>query len=175
MKALIRRYNEIIRKKPEKFESISKALVQARLPITTQRFLALSLIYAIFAGIVGSILGYLIFIYVIPFSHVYYVVFYNYLYVEFAPHLLTLAYVVYPLIGALIFGIITFKLTHYLLLSYPFFLVNKRRNEIDLYLPHAINMMYGMAIGGVRIYDIFKSIAESEHIFGELVKNSELS
>jgi len=168
MKALIRRYNKIIRKKPEKFENISKALIQARLPITTQRFLALSLIYAIFAGIVGSILGYLIFTYVIPFSHVYYVVFYNYLYVEFAPHLLTLAYIIYPPIGALIFGVIAFKLTHYLLLSYPFFLVNKRRNEINLYLPHAVNMMYGMAIGGVHIYDIFKSIAESEHIFGEL-------
>jgi len=170
MKALIRRYNEIIRKKPEKFEKIHKTLIQARLPITTQRFLALSLIYAIFAGIVGSILGYLIFTYVIPFSQVYYVVFYNYLYVEFAPHILTLAYIIYPLIGALIFGVIAFKLTHYLLLSYPFFLVNKRRNEIDLYLPHAVNMMYGMAIGGVHIYDIFKSIAESEHIFGELSK-----
>ena len=61
-------------------------------------------------------------------------------------------------------------MTQYIILSYPFFVSNRRKGEIELYLPHAINMMYGMAVGGTPMYDIVKTIAESKHIFGELSK-----
>jgi len=73
----------------------------------------------------------------------------------------------YPLI-ALILGFVAYKLTKYSILSYPFFIANRRKSEIELYLPHAISMMYSMATGGIPIQNMIRTIAESKHIFGEL-------
>ena len=74
----------------------------------------------------------------------------------------------YYLIISLIPGYISYKLTKYLILSYPFFISSRRKGEIDLYLPHAINMMYGMATGGLNPIEVMKEIAKLEHLFGEL-------
>jgi len=74
----------------------------------------------------------------------------------------------YYLALSLIPGYITYKLVKYLVLSYPFFVSSKRKGEIELYLPHAINMMYGMATGGLNPIEVIKEISKLEHLFGKL-------
>jgi len=165
---LIRRYLIKTKEKPWKYREIEQALVKARLPLTLQKFIAIATFYSWISFIIALIIGYLFFSVLIPPS----------LLVANLPSQLTRYFAGYydvlisaiPLAGGLLFGVIAYKLVKYLILSYPFFIANRRKGEIDVYLPHAINMMYGMAIGGVGIYEIIKTIAESKSIFGELSK-----
>ncbi len=60
-----------------------------------------------------------------------------------------------------------------LILAYPEFVASRRRGEIDLYLPHAVNMMYGMASGGISAYEMVKAVAEAKFMFGELSREFE--
>ncbi len=167
MKALIRRYSRLIREKPEKFEDLSKAIVRARMPITTQRYLALAFVYSAVSAMVGVVLGILIFTILIPFGKVTPLIA-RIIPPEIIIRNFKILSIVYVALGASLLGIISFKFVHYLVLTYPFFIAAKRKNEIDLYLPHAVNMMFGMAVGGVRVYDIIKCIAESKVMCGEL-------
>ncbi len=68
----------------------------------------------------------------------------------------------------ILIGPLAFVLAREISIRYPYFVCAKRRHEIDLYLPHAVSMMFSMATGGVRIYDILRCIAESEVMCGEL-------
>ncbi len=167
MKALIRRYSKLIREKPEKFEDLSKAIVRARMPVTTQKYLALAFLYSTISAIVGAILGALIFTMLIPFGEIT-----PFLSRIIPPEIMVKNFrifnIAYVTLGALLFGVISFKFVQYLVLTYPYFVAMRRKNEIELYLPHAVNMMFGMAVGGVRIYDIIKCIAESKVMCGEL-------
>ncbi len=143
------------------------------MPVTVQRFLAKALLYAIISGAIGAIIGAIVFTYIIPFGLVT-----PYLARIIPPQILihnfALLNYAYVILGALMMGLISFKFTHYIVLTYPIFVAMRRKNEIDLYLPHAINMMLGMAVGGVRFYDIIKCIAESKEMCGELSREFEV-
>ncbi len=143
------------------------------MPVTVQRFLAKALLYAIISGAIGAIMGAIVFTYLIPFGIVT-----PYLARMVPPRIiiqnLAILNYAYVIAGALIMGVISFKFTHYIVLTYPIFVAMRRKNEIDLYLPHAINMMLGMAVGGVRFYDIIKCIAEAKEMCGELSREFEV-
>ena len=165
--SLARKYVIKVKKNPEKYSNLTKAIVGARLPLTTHELLAASSFYSTISLVVGSFVGcyalYLtspnfIFFFLAKFNLYWVIAFYGEYISKF-----------YILLG-FVLGLILFKFTRYAILSYPYFVSNRRRGEIDLYLPHAINMMYGMAVGGSPAYEMFKTIAESKHIFGELSK-----
>ncbi len=161
----VRRWARKVLLNREKYRDIEKALVSSRLPLTVHEYMAIASFYSTISFVVGLMLGILtvltvpptLILYVASYTPFYGVVIRNYGTIK----------VVYPLIS-LVFASVAYKLMNYLILSYPFFLSNRRKGEIELYLPHAINMMYGMARGGVPVYDIVRTIAESKHIFGEL-------
>ncbi len=167
MRVLIRRYSRILRENPERYEDLSKAIVSARMPITVQRYLALTLVFSILSAVVGAVLGGVLFGIVIPFGRVtpfLTAVIPTRILVENFK-ILSLAYLV---VGISTLGLVFFKLAQSIALAYPQLVAMKRRHEIELYLPHAINMMFGMAIGGVRLYDIIRCLAESREMCGEL-------
>jgi len=166
--SIVRYYRRKITKNPEKSRIIEKSIDASRLPLTTQRLLAIALFYSFISSIGGMIFAFLLFRMLIPET-------------EFVRVVLSLVGVVYtpsgnylPIIFGflflwiLVFGIISYKLTNYLILSYPSFVANRRKSEIEMYLPHAINMMLGMASGGIGIHEIVNSLAESKSMFGEL-------
>ena len=164
---IARRYSKLIKENPEKFADLNKALVGARIPMTLQRYLTLAFKISVVSGILGIILGFYLLTFVIPFSSI----------TPYLANLIPPMFIVrnfkilslcYSIIGSLLFGLLLFKLTFYLITLYPSFVSARRRHEIELYLPHAVNMMFGMATGGVRIYDIIKCIAESRVMCGEL-------
>lgn len=167
-KAFARKWAVKVVRNKEKFKDIEKAIVSARLPLTTQELLAIADFYSMISLLAGVTVGLTISLLVPPTFIIYiakYTPFYNFVLLNFH----TLKFVYY-LAMILIFGFIAYKTTKYAILSYPFFVASRRRSEIELYLPHAVNMMYGMAVGGLSIQEIVKTIAESRHIFGELSK-----
>ncbi|ADB58363.1 type II secretion system F family protein [Archaeoglobus profundus] len=164
-KFFIRRCTRRVLKNREKYRDLEKALVSARLPLNVQELLAIASFYSIISFFIGLMLGMIIVLTTSPTLLLYiasYTPFYNYVSENYY-----LIRKVYPAI-AIIFGLIAYKLTSYSILSYPFFLAKRRRNEIELYLPHAISMMYSMATGGIPIHNMIRTVAESKHIFGEL-------
>jgi flagellar protein FlaJ len=164
-KTFVRKWTRKVLKERWKYKDVEKALVSARLPFTVQELMATAEFYSIVSFFVGLILGVVVIVAVPPTFILYtasYTPFYNIILANFNVIRWT-----YPLI-ALILGFVAYKLTKYSILSYPFFIANRRKSEIELYLPHAISMMYSMATGGIPIQNMIRTIAESKHIFGEL-------
>ncbi len=164
-KTFVRKWTRKVLKERWKYKDVEKALVSARLPFTVQELMATAEFYSIVSFFVGLILGAVVIVAVPPTFILYtarYTPFYNIVLANFNVIRWT-----YPLI-ALILGFVAYKLTKYSILSYPFFIANRRKSEIELYLPHAISMMYSMATGGIPIQNMIRTIAESKHIFGEL-------
>ena len=164
-KTFVRKWTRKVLKERWKYKDVEKALVSARLPFTVQELMAIAEFYSIVSFFVGLILGAVVIVAVPPTFILYtarYTPSYNIILANFNVIRWT-----YPLI-ALILGFVAYKLTKYSILSYPFFIANRRKSEIELYLPHAISMMYSMATGGIPIQNMIRTIAESKHIFGEL-------
>ncbi len=164
-KSFVRKWTKKVLKERGKYKDIEKALVSARLPYTVQEFMAVAEFYSILSFFIGLILGVVVILLIPPTLILYvanYTPFYNVVLMNF-----NVIRWLYPSI-ALIFGFVAYKLTKYSILSYPFFIANKRKGEIELYLPHAISMMYSMATGGIPVQNMIRTIAESRHIFGEL-------
>ncbi len=164
-KSFVRKWTKKVLKERGKYKDIEKALVSARLPYTVQEFMAVAEFYSILSFFIGLILGVVVILLIPPTFILYvanYTPFYDVVLINF-----NIIRWLYPSI-ALIFGFVAYKLTKYSILSYPFFIANKRKGEIELYLPHAISMMYSMATGGIPVQNMIRTIAESRHIFGEL-------
>lgn len=165
-KVFVRKWTRKVFKSREKFKEVEKALISARIPLTTQELFAIADFYSILSFFIGISIGFLIALMVPPEFMIYiarYTPFYTFVIMNF--HKLKYIYFIFIIV---LFGFTAYKTTKYAILSYPFFVSKRRRSEIELYLPHAINMMYGMAVGGLSINEIVKTIAESKHIFGEL-------
>ena len=165
---IVRYYRKSISKKPEKYRLIEKSIDASRLPLTVQRLLAIALFYSFISSVGGMVFAFLLFRVLIPETEL----------VKLILSLIGIAYTPsgnylpivfgFLFLWILIFGIVSYKLVNYLILSYPSFIANRRKNEIEMYLPHAINMMLGMASGGIGIHEIVNSLAESKSMFGEL-------
>ncbi len=181
---LKRRVARKIINKRSKFEEIDLALQQSRLPLTLYELISISSFYSFISFLIGTLVGVYILTQIksIILSIMSFLInnVNNLLFKLSLPPIPPLFLNYYWLFGIII-GLIAYRLTKYIILSYPFFIAKKRKNEIELYLPHAINMMYSMAVGGLNPLDIIKEIAKLENLFGELsrefseiVKNFEI-
>ncbi|MEK8074123.1 hypothetical protein [Rhodococcoides navarretei] len=140
-----------------RYSELDKAIEGARLKITTPELLAASLFYSLIAMIAGVILGILISLFLRKTFGIEYV--YLGAVVEFWKVQIGIS---------LAFAVLFFGITRYLVLSYPYYVASSRRGKIDAALPHAVNMLLGMAKGNVPIVSAFRFIAENRHLFSEL-------
>ncbi|MCS7121664.1 MAG: type II secretion system F family protein [Archaeoglobaceae archaeon] len=136
----------------KKNKELVLALEKARMKITPVRFIAAATFYSLLALIPGTLLGYIVA---------------SKLSLIFNLNLLIITLLI------VIFATISFLLTRYSILSYPFYLSSIRAKNIDLYLLHATNTMLGIVKGGGKIGDALKFIADNKHLFGELSKEFE--
>lgn len=178
---LRRRYSRKYLENRKKYEEIERVLTQARLPITVYELVAAAKFYGAISFLISSLIGILIFRAIPPFIvdfliskgisyfplEVVNVEIPNFGFYLNGEKIIALVKTYYWLLGIVV-GFFGYKLTNYLVLSYPYYVRNRRKSEIDLYLPHAVNMMYGMAVGGLNPIDIFREISKLEHLFGEL-------
>lgn len=143
-------YRRRCRKNPEKYSDLSAAIESARLKMSTTDILSIALFYPLLSVIPGVLLGLLVSELIKP----------DGLFVIRGFDFIVIA-------G---FAILAFGFTRYLILSYPTYVSNVRKNKIDASLPHVVNMMLGMARGGVPLLSIFRFVAENREIFGEISK-----
>jgi flagellar protein FlaJ len=71
------------------------------------------------------------------------------------------------------FAIIINRLIRRAIFAYPSLNAKIRKGKIDLHLPHAINMMLGMVVGGADVFKAIKTVAEAKNIFYELSEEFE--
>lgn len=183
-KFLKRRYSKKYRKNREKYSELEKALKGSRLPLTVYELLAASSFYSILAFVISTVSLSLVLQFLLrDFSIAFADLILNRISETLTPYLSGISgsgrylellknaefYLFeYHFLLSLIPGYIAYRLIRYLVLSYPFFVRDRRKGEIDLYVPHAINMMYGMAVGGLNPIEIMREISKLEHLFGEL-------
>lgn len=158
--SFVRFYRRRVNGRPEKYSDLSNMLERSRLKVTLSEILALSLFYPVLATIPGIALGYLVSEFVKP--------------AEFLViRGVEIEYWKVQIAMCAGFALLAFGFTRYLILSYPIYLSNVRRGRIDASLPHTVNMMLGMAKGGVPLISIFRFISENREIFGEISKEFE--
>ncbi|MCX8172030.1 MAG: type II secretion system F family protein [Archaeoglobaceae archaeon] len=142
---------------PSRYSDLEKAIERARLKITTPELLSASLFYSLVSMFIGVFVGILVSIFIknnFNIEHVYIGGIVEFWKIQIAI--------------SLMFSIIFFGLTRYLILLYPYYLANSRASKIDSALPHAVNMLLGMAKGNVPMVSAMKFLAENKHLFGEL-------
>ncbi len=179
-------------RKAGKLRRLERQIESARLSITTQRLLAISLLYSLITFALVTI-----FELVIYYFHRETVL---YLAEELGLRILNLvsqigvrtnSYYIESLavklytygnlkVGlaviasiCLISTVLIAGIVRLLILAYPEIVCSRRKGEINVYLPHAVNMMYGMASGGISAYDMVKAVAEARFMFGELSREFE--
>ena len=67
-------------------------------------------------------------------------------------------------------AIVTWTVRYY----YPYILVDSRRRNIDVMLPHAIVYMYALSFGGMDFVSVLKRMAEAEDTYGEVANEFDM-
>ncbi len=152
-----RYFRKKIDENPNKYSDLDRIIEKARLRVTTPELLSNALFYSLIAMVIGVIFG-------ISVSLVIRNVFgIEYVYiggpVEFWKVQIAIS---------LIFALLFFGLARYILLSFPYYVASSRGSKIDSALPHAVNMLFGMAKGNVPIISAIRFVAENKHLFSEL-------
>ncbi|WP_136717831.1 type II secretion system F family protein [Halorientalis salina] len=149
---------------------IENKLAQARMPQNVELFLARALGVGALAGLalwlVGSMLGYAIFI----------------LFLDEAPVILGLPKDQIPavvqalkvplliFVTGIVFGLIGFGIGFGSMISIPYFRAGARKREINVLLSDAISFMYALSVGGLNQLEILQAMARADDTYGEVSK-----
>lgn len=162
---IVRFYRRRYDKNPSKYENIGGALERARMPVTVPRFMAIALFYPLLSLIPGSMLGYLFAEVILPLETFEYFNIHVMAVYPFSVHP-----EFYTILSIVLFALFAYFFVRSSILSYPYYMGNLRKGKIENGIPHTVNMLLGMARGGVLLASAFKFIAENEHIFDEISK-----
>lgn len=55
-----------------------------------------------------------------------------------------------------------------IMMAYPYYISNMRRNSLDIVLPHAVALMHAMSRGSSDVSGFFKIISNNKKIYGEI-------
>ena len=157
---LVRFYRRRVSRKPEKYSELLHFVEKSRLKMTVPELLSIALFYPLLATIPGVMLGYVISRIIQPAAQV-------------TIRNVVIDYEFIELGICLGFAVLAFGFTRYMILSYPIYLSKIRSGKIDSALPHTVNMMLGMAKGGVSLLAMFRFIAENRQIFGDVSEEFE--
>ncbi len=154
-------FGKYYRGKREKYLELEKALLAARYPVTYDIYLSTAFFYALIAGVVGLILGFLCekLFEVAGFFHWRYAV---------PPILYAYKEVFISILFAGLGFIALFGATYMIFYFTPFSKAGDRRREIERMMPHAIHFMYALSKSGIGILQIFEALARHSDVYGEV-------
>ncbi|WP_255195975.1 type II secretion system F family protein [Halorarius litoreus] len=152
---------------PESFRDIQRWLNQARFGETYDIYLARSARYALLAGVVGLLVGMGLVAQLLAFDVVEQVATLAGLDTQTTTYAL---FVSVTLLLVAVFAATTFLGRYY----YPRNVVNSRENAIDIQLPHAIVYMYALSHGGMNTFEVFRELAHSEGVYGEVANEFDM-
>ena len=166
--SLVRYYRKKYRENPEKYADIEKALRGCRYPVTVPKYLAIALFYPLIFTPLFFVLGYFV-------GRVAYTIYMH----EIHPHIYSripfylniphnLSILLASIVSAILTAAVMFVLMRSLILAYPKMYASHRRGQIEVVFPHVVNMMLGMARGGIPLIEMFQIIAEEVSVTGEV-------
>lgn len=141
----VRTFGRYTQKK--RYEALQTNLRKARMAVSADAYVATAMLYAVFAGIGGVLLG---------------------LFISLLLNFSLLIMLAFILIFAGIFGFLSYQL----MLYYPNVVINEHKRKIDNALPYAINFMYALSRSGATMADIFEELAVRTDI-GEISKEAQ--
>ncbi|MFB6172098.1 MAG: type II secretion system F family protein [Haloarculaceae archaeon] len=153
---------------PGQYTELQRWLNQARMGTTYDIYLTKSVYYAVGLGLAGLIVGVLL-----TFGLVSSGLIFGISSPVDAPadlarlvgdNRVLVAGVVLSLLGMVLAGVGTFAGRYY----YPRVVVDNRRREIDVTLPHAIVYMYALSYGGMNTIEVITRVAGTEDVYGEV-------
>jgi flagellar protein FlaJ len=151
-------------KRKEKYFALEKDIKAARLPITPYYIIGVGSLYGFILALGLSIFLYLVLpSYVIDLNRYHLPIEVSFP-IDFKRPVFSLKVIAVP-----IFFIFWF-LFYYIVLAYPSFKAKVRAGNIDLTLPHAVNMLLAASKGGVPLLQMFKIVAEERNLTQEIGK-----
>ena len=168
--SLVRYYRKKYRENPEKYADIEKALRGCRYPITVPKYLAIALFYPLVFTPLFFILGYFA-------GEAAYTIYIRKIHPHIYSHLPfylninishNVSILLASIISAILTAAITFVLMRSIILAYPKMYASHRRSQIEVVFPHVVNMMLGMARGGIPVTEMFQIIADEVSVTGEV-------
>lgn len=164
----------IFRKRENTFSELIKAMNQARYSIDYDLYLSritfYSIIYAIIGFFVGILLSGLLTVTGLIFVAVLPVEVPGFLAGVFERYRVGLM----TLMISLILSVITFFSAFGILYYIPFFKASERGRMLDQNIPPSVTYMYALSKGGMNIVDVFKTMAESDDVYGEVAKEFDM-
>jgi flagellar protein FlaJ len=163
-------FRTYFREQPDRFRKLQRWLNQARFGVTYDVYLAATARYAIGAAIVGLVLGVALSVQLMAMGAFAPVTDLPAVGAILEPVLAPLAGFVFGLLGLAVFGGGTAAARYY----YPRMMVNQRRRNIDVLLPHAIVYMYALSHGGMNTFEVIKEVAQAEDVYGEVARECDM-
>ncbi|MFB6085126.1 MAG: type II secretion system F family protein [Halorientalis sp.] len=149
---------------------VENKLAQARMPQNVELFLSRALGVGALAGlvlwIVGSLLGYLIFVLFLPDAPVLLGISED----AIPPILLQLKVPFLIFVTGIVFGLIGFGIGFGSMVSIPYFRAGARKREINVLLSDSISFMYALSVGGLNQLEILQAMARADDTYGEVSK-----
>jgi flagellar protein FlaJ len=159
-----------IARDPIRYQQLSGNIISARMGMSLERYLTLSIQVSILSGAGFAIFGWWLAGLLFAGSYTQgYTGIYNILQVPFpnlqpSPQLILWGQIA----GAVIAFLLGFLLVYYIALKYPGMQKSSRATKINLTIHNAVAYMYAMRKGGAELMVIFRSLSESASIYGEV-------
>lgn len=159
-----------IARDPLRYQQLQGNLISARMGMTLERYLTLSIRVSIISGLGFAVFGW--WLAGILFAGSYpqaYSGIYNILQIPFPSLQPTPALTAWwQVAGAVIAFLVGFFFVYYISLKYPGMQKGSRATKINLTIHNAVAYMYAMRKGGAELMVIFRSLSESASIYGEV-------
>ncbi len=175
-KSFVRFFRKRYLEKKDRYLSLEKNLVSARMPFSVPKYLAVSIFYPlvmlpVFFFVSYIIAGYVGFVYATHTGRISPTIQGD---INFLSNLQLGSYIQKPDVAVvetmtlILLTVILFYTARKVILLYPAIVKSQRKSKIDSSLPHVVNIMLGMSKGGSSLLEIIRTIAEETTITGEV-------
>lgn len=164
------RIRRFARRDPVRFQHIRNAIISARMGITAEQLFfyafvvsvglgaGIALLFFFFAGIIEPI--------IVP-QAMYEFTRQNKLFIPIIRDL-PLEDIIFRALVAVIIFFLAGYLIYRVILAFPGLIRSSRATRINLTLHNAVAYMYAMRRGGAELIEIFRSLSENSHVYGEV-------
>ncbi|MCE8422632.1 MAG: type II secretion system F family protein [Candidatus Methanoperedens sp.] len=160
---------EKMKHRKDDYRDLRKAMRQARIPISYEKYISNAIFYSILFGLIGAFIG-LIMAYLVTkvirlpdrLTHLTFSQSTAWL-LQYRDISVALFIIIF--LTALFGGI-----TYTLFLFYPGFAAGERKGSIDKNLPYAVTFMFALSRGGMNVIEIMRSLSKCSDTYGETSK-----
>ncbi|MDO9539904.1 MAG: type II secretion system F family protein [Methanocalculus sp.] len=165
-----KRVRNYARRDPVRFQLVRNSIISARLGITVERLFFFAMMGGIGVGFLIALLFFFLVGIVEPIivsQSAYEFTRQNILYIPFVGDL-PFEDLVFRLVVSIIVFFIAAYIAFRVILVFPGVIKSSRATRINLTLHNSVAYMYAMRRGGAELIEIFRSLSENSHVYGEV-------